>query len=141
MRPSFKLVTVLFLAACSGNAATTKSSTPADAAAAGRSNRDLITREQIDANPGSQDAYEIVSRLRPEFLRERGAMSLSVGAPARALAVVYLDGVRRGGPEVLKTIRSQELQEIRFVSATDATTRWGTDHAGGAIEVKLRHGR
>ena len=138
MRPSFKLVTVLFLAACSGNSAT-KAATPAENASAARPNRDLITREQVDANPGAQDAYEVVQRLRPDFLRERGAMSLQTSG--RALAVVYLDGVRRGGPEVLKTIRAQELQEIRFISATDATTRWGTDHAGGAIDVKLRHGR
>jgi hypothetical protein len=137
MRPSFKLVTLLFLAACSGNTAT-KSATPAENAPAARPNRDLITREQVDANPGAQDAYEVVQRLRPDFLRERGAMSLN---SVRAVAVVYLDGVRRGGPEVLKTIRAQELEEIRFISATDATTRWGTDHAGGAIDVKLRHGR
>jgi hypothetical protein len=49
--------------------------------------------------------------------------------------------VRRGGPEALRQIRIQELEEIRFISATDATTRWGTDHAGGAIEVKLRRGK
>ncbi len=132
MRPSLKLVALVFLAACSGSAPSQQQE-PGGA----RPNRDLITREQIDANP-SQDAFELVQRLRPDFLRERGAMSLTQG---RALAVVYLDGVRRGGPDALKTIRSNEVQEIRFVSATDATTRWGTDHSGGAIEVKLRHGR
>ena len=123
---------LVLVAACSS--ASTKGST----SAAPRGNRDLITRAQID-QMSVQDAYEIVSRMRPEFLREqRGPSSVTRSG---ILPVVYIDGVRRGGPEALRGLRPGEVDEIHFMSATDATTRYGTDHAAGVIEVKSRHGR
>ena len=36
---------------------------------------------------------------------------------------------------VLSLIATMHIKEIRYLSATDATQRWGTDHAGGVIEV------
>jgi hypothetical protein len=136
MRSSLKVLGLLVLAACSSNSAS-KAAEPPETPAASRASREVITRAQIEATP-SQDAYELVQRLRPEFLRERGVSSITRG---RALPVVFMDGVRRGGPEILRTLRSNEIEEIRFISATDATTRWGTDLTAGAIEVKMRHGR
>ena len=137
MRSSFKLLALLALAACSSSSGATKSAESPESPAATRASRDVITRAQIEATP-SQDAFELVQRLRPEFLRERGVSSITRG---RALPVVYMDGVRRGGPEMLRTVRSNEIEEIRFISATDATTRWGSEHTAGAIELKMRHGR
>ena len=133
MRSTIAILGLVLVAACSS--AATKSST---AAAAPRGSRDLISRAQID-QMSVQDAYEIVSRMRPEYLREqRGPSSVNRGA---VLAVVYIDGVRRGGPEALRGLRPGEVEEIRFMTATDATTRYGTDHAAGVIEIKSRHGR
>jgi hypothetical protein len=40
--------------------------------------------------------------------------------------------------EALRVVRITETEQIRFISATDATTRWGTGHMGGVIEVILR---
>ena len=118
------LIVVVLLAACGGAG---RQTTP-------RSNRDVITREQIDQAQTS-DAYILIQRLRPDYLRPRGGPSINRGAP---LAVVYVDGVRRGDPGVLRNIRPDDVQEIRFHSSSDATTRWGTDHAGGVIEVLTR---
>ena len=130
MRAAAALVLALALAACS--------SAPAGSApAAPRSSRDLITREQIEAL-NATDAYEVVQRIRSEYLRGRGSASINRGPD---LAVVYIDGVKRGGPEALKGFRTTEIQEIRFISGTDATTRYGTDHGGGAIELKTRQGK
>ena len=133
-------VGVVLLAACAsggGNAAKSSEGGDARSAAAPRSSRDLITRAQIE-QMSVQDAYEMVQRMRPEYLREqRGANSLSRTAPP-LLAVVYVDGVKRGGPDSLRGMRPAEVEEIRFMSGTDATTRYGTDHGGGAIEVKTR---
>ena len=142
MHSSMKLFALVVLAACSSSTAASKASTPdtpgaTPAANQPRASRDLITRAQIDNTP-AQDAFELVQRIRPEFLRERGQSSISRGP---ALPVVYMDGVRRGGPDILRTIRSNEIEEIRFISATDATTRWGTEHTAGAIDIKMRHGR
>lgn len=102
-------------------------------AEAPRRGRDVITRQQIDGMPVSS-AFEVVQRLRPEFLRDR-----SVNA-ARIYAVVYVDGVRRGLPDTLRSIPAGDVLEIRFVSALDAQQRYGTDHTGGVIEIRMHRG-
>jgi hypothetical protein len=80
-------------------------------------------------------AYEVVERLRPVFLRGRGQTSLT-GDPV--YPIVYVDGMRQGGPEALRRVPSQDVGQIRYITARDATTRWGTGHAAGAIEVTTR---
>jgi hypothetical protein len=97
--------------------------------------REILTAEEIAAaNVGT--AFEAVRQLRPEFLRSRGTMSMR--DPSGEYAVVYVNGMRMGGPEQLNTIRAGDVASIRFVSASDATTRWCTGHAGGAIEVIVK---
>jgi hypothetical protein len=49
-----------------------------------------------------------------------------------------MGGVRMGGLEELHSIRAADVESIRFINARDATTRWGTGHMGGVIEVLLR---
>jgi hypothetical protein len=38
----------------------------------------------------------------------------------------------------LQQIRAIDVQEIRYLSATEATTPYGTGHVGGVIEVTTR---
>lgn len=80
-------------------------------------------------------AYEAVAMLRPAFLRARGATGSRGGG---TYAVVYLDDVRLGGLSELRSIQLAQVREIRYVGPADATTRWGTNHAGGAILVTSR---
>jgi len=81
-------------------------------------------------------AFEVVQQLRPEFLRTRGPASVTSAAPVEA--VVYLDGVRQGGPEALRRIRKQTLREIQYLDSREATTQFGTGHRAGAIMVVTR---
>lgn len=81
-------------------------------------------------------AYEAVSRLRPEWLRRRG--QISIQDPSAGEVVVYLDGVRYGGPRSLGGIRAEIVQQMEYLDASDATTRFGTGHGGGAILVRTR---
>src|SRR5262245_57284165 len=83
MNKSMKLLALFALAACSSSNAAEKASspagpTPAASAPTTRASRELITRAQIEATP-AQDAYDLVQRLRPEYLRERGVSSISRG--------------------------------------------------------------
>jgi len=48
---------------------------------------------------------------------------------------VYVDNVRMGELSALGTIPVEIVQEIRFITGTEATTRWGTGVAGGVIHV------
>lgn len=128
--PLAALALGLALAACGG--ATRQAGETSDAKAAPRHSRTSIGADELVAtNAGT--ALEAVERLRPEFLRPRGSSSLSTGAPD--VPVVFLDGLRAGGFETLRTLRPTEVELIRFVSAADATTRYGTGYPGGIIEV------
>jgi hypothetical protein len=118
------LLTILLAAGCARG---TPLSTPGT--------RNVITAEQI-AETSATDAYEAVQRLRPEFLRGRGPTS--VRDPNPTLPVVFLDNTRLGGLQQLRNIPVQIIETIEYLSASDATTRWGTGYTGGAIEVRTR---
>ncbi len=87
--------------------------------------------------PASVNAYDLVAKLRPEFLRARGPVSASRGrATELPSATVFVDGVESGpAPEALPRIPAGEVVEIRLHRAADATTKYGTRHGGGVIEV------
>lgn len=106
----------------------------AGGAGSGRAS-DLITRVDFE-ELNVQNAYEVVSRLQPRWLRGRGRVSIqstTAGEP-----VVYVDGIRYGSVETLRQVHADALDEIRWVGAADATTRFGTGHPGGAILVTTR---
>jgi hypothetical protein len=80
---------------------------------------------------GQLDALQAVQRLRSRWLQGRaGSASLP--------PVLYVDGSRRGTADDLRFIRADEISTIEFMSANDATTRFGTGHTGGAILVTNR---
>ena len=93
---------------------------------------DLITREQIEESNYST-AMDVVQRLKPRWLRPvRGGGTLT-GPPPEA--VVVLDGVRYGGLGSLSSINALMVDHIEYMSATEATTLYGTGYMGGAIRV------
>ena len=94
---------------------------------------DVITAADMAA-VNLPTAFDVVERLRPHFLRPRGPTTVV----SDTRLVVYQDNLNLGGVEMLRQIRAAELQEIRFLSASDATTRFGTGHPGGAIIVTTR---
>lgn len=128
MRPTASLFIVAFVLACSAAAC-------ASTGGASGGSADLITREQIDQLPPTNTVQEVIRRLRPRWLIARGNTSIQYG---QALPQVYVDGLRMGGPEALDNLQPNDVQELRFISAADATTLYGTDHAGGIIQVTTR---
>lgn len=88
--------------------------------------KEPLTAEEIAAT-NSLTAYEAVERLRPNFLRSRFYKP-----------VVYVDNMRYGGLSSLYYILATDVEEIRFISAVDATTRWGTGHGGGVVLVTTK---
>ena len=81
-------------------------------------------------------AYQIVARLRPEWLRGRGR--LSVRDPTAGAVLVYLNGMRQGGVRALDAIVAETVLEMEYLNGQEATTRFGTGHGGGVILVRLR---
>ena len=107
-----------------------------------KQNQNVITTEEI-AQVTASNAYDLIQHLRPNYLRTRGAVR---GAPASdgtnhlepVDLVVYLNDSRLGGSEQLRQITSSDIREIRYYSSSEATTKWGTGHSAGAIQVLTR---
>ncbi len=101
------------------------------AEAQGRRSRNLITAEEI-AKASAADAYDLIRELRPAWFSSRGVVS---GDAYAGGIVIYLDGIKQNSVDDLKAIAVERIKEARFYSASDATTRFGTGHPSGAIEI------
>jgi hypothetical protein len=130
MRPS-RVVLALLLVIGSACATSGRPAPP-------RREADLITFEEIAAVDAST-LHQVVQRLRPNWMRSRGQVSIQ--NPSAGNPVVYIDDTRMGGIEALHQVIPSEVQEVRHLNASDATNRFGTGHAGGAILIRRRTGR
>jgi hypothetical protein len=96
-----------------------------------RSSSARLTAAELEVD-ASQDLYTVIQRRRPQWLQNRAPST----AQGRQQISVILDGVRQqGSVEVLRSMRAGDVEEVRFLNARDATTRYGTDMTAGAIEV------
>lgn len=95
-----------------------------------RASSSTITNEEI-LEARLPDAYAIVQRLRPNWLRRRG-----VDVPRAAQDVmVYFDTTPRGYAPVLRNIRAANIYEIRYLDPLAAKARYGPGHDHGAIII------
>lgn len=98
----------------------------------------VISGEEVRETSAS-DAFEAVQLLRPMWLRARAAPSLT--DRAGGYPRIYVDNIPlAGGTRELRTVVAGDIREIRYISPADATTRFGTGHAGGVIMVLTRSG-
>ncbi len=93
----------------------------------GGSNR--ITSDELES-VAELDLFSAVGRLRPQWLR--------AGTRGQLPEVVLNGSHQPGGTESLRNIRASEVSELEFMSASDATTRYGTGFTGGAIVVSMK---
>ncbi|MEP6833365.1 MAG: hypothetical protein ABJB74_08220 [Gemmatimonas sp.] len=124
-----------------------------------KASQDLIIQQQLQSRTFS-NAYAAIEALHSNWLRVRnlnpasgsvinpaaGATATSAAAsaaspsappmPRQATGIqVYLDGVRAGGIDVLKTIPVATIYTIRRISGIDAQARFGIGHSDGVIYV------
>ena len=111
----------------------------------GSANSNLITQEELDPL-AAITVYQAVQRLRPAWLRTRSAgvrgeggreqrASVQVAEAGSHTTQVFVDGMPRGDLDILRQLDVRDFREIRYLSASDATTRYGTGYQGGIIEV------
>ena len=122
LRSTLAILALSFLGACATGAP-----------GAERPDPNLITRTEID-EAGPSSAYDLIQKLRPMWLRERGAVSFNDETDV----AVYLDGSRLGGREELRGIHSQNIETLEFLDARRATNRYGSGHVNGAILIQTR---
>jgi outer membrane cobalamin receptor len=101
---------------------------------AARPQPNVITAEEIQ--PAQfRSAFELIRALRPQWLTTTGSSIQNQGA---GQILVYVDGMRMGGTAFLSQIPTTDMRGARWLSATEATIRYGTGHSGGAIEILTR---
>jgi hypothetical protein len=126
------IFTVMSLTACGVSRMSTGPITPLD--------RSAISSIDIDAIRGRVDnGYDVVRLLRPFMLvvRDRSRLQVpTVLGPNDSPGVrVYLDDVSVGGIEMLRNVPKDAIVRVQWLSAIDATTRYGGGHLAGVIAV------
>lgn len=85
----------------------------------------------------TSSAFDAVQRLRPQWLSRPTAPTLQPGSNP---VMVYLDRHPLGPLETLRSLTTEQIEQMEFVSGRDATTRYGTGHPSGVIEITTRRG-
>lgn len=126
---SVRFLSVLVLAAALGcSAATTGSS--------GKGRESNVITEQEIASSHLQTAHDVISKLRPIYLRSRGRTTVNAGTID--YASVFLDGQYFGDIGALRTIQAQQIREIRYFNGPDAATKFGMQFGAGAIAITTK---
>lgn len=96
--------------------------------------RDHIVQEEIQ-NTHASTALELTENLRPHWLRGRGAKSIRFAEVS--YPYVYVNGNRLGGIHTLATLPADNITDMRFLSAGEATILFGMNHPSGAIVIEI----
>jgi hypothetical protein len=147
MRRSPLLLGGLLLAALAcasgggGGAATTAAPADSTGAAAATTprpsgNRNLLTAQELNS-VGSQNLRDVVNALRPRWLQNTSAGSLS--GPNGGVTV-YMSGQLLGGLDALATVQKGSVDRMVYYSITEAQARYGMRVRTPVIEIRLKSG-
>lgn len=95
------------------------------------SNASVITRTEME-QARYASLYEVVQSLRGRWLQTRGPKTL-LGRPGEVQ--VFLDDLRMGGVDALRSLKTDNVVNISFVDPVAAGQRWGGKYAQGTIVV------
>jgi len=106
-----------------------------------KGSRYVITLEEIQGCSGTT-ALEVIQLLRPELL-DKAQRRINIMGSMRDGGVspdvmVYVNGIRYGGKESLETIAAEQIGEIMYLNPSEATGRFGSNHAGGAFLITIK---
>ena len=102
-----------------------------------RKSANLITADEItEAHADVNTAFDVVARLRPNWLAPHGVTSGVNNGAGTEYALVWFDGQRYGDLNSLRNIAAYHVGEIRYYNITEAGARFGIrGGASGVIEV------
>jgi hypothetical protein len=100
------------------------------------SRRALISTAEIEAivGIGGKTAYDVVSQLRPEYVRPLNRRGVGPAVPPLVLTNTALSG----RPESFSAIPASLIEQIRHVTPSEARSWYGGRYEGGMIMVRLR---
>jgi GDP-D-mannose dehydratase len=97
-----------------------------------RGSSNVLTQAQLAAS-NSDNLYDAITKVRPEWLSTRGAASVT--DPTLVSPSVYMNGSMMGRVEFLKEVRILDVTEARYWNAGQASARFGMGHPRGVIEL------
>ena len=100
-----------------------------------RGSSDVLTAAEIEPM-ASRDLLTVIERLRPRWVHQARLVVTTSGPQP---VTVIVDGLRQEGSiEVLRGYAAADVEEVQFLDARDATTRYGLDMMSGALVVTLK---
>ncbi|MFL5462448.1 MAG: TonB-dependent receptor plug domain-containing protein [Gemmatimonadaceae bacterium] len=99
-------------------------------------NSQVITEDEIIASRGT-NAYDVIHKLRANFLTNRGETSFNRGQ-SNPYPTVYLDDQEFGPIAALRTIPAAQISMIRLYRVAEANAKYGTHNLSGVIAITTR---
>ncbi len=99
--------------------------------------QDKITATEI-AEVNVTSAYDLISRLRPNWLRPAG-LTMTGNDVRYQTAAVYVDGLRLGGLDALRTLSTTGVSLMEYLTPTQAATAVRDANTNPATAVIMIH--
>jgi hypothetical protein len=96
----------------------------------------LITEDEIVALRAS-NAYEVIHKLRSNFLTNRGETSLN-RSQSNPYPTVYVDDQEFGPISTLSSIPAAQITMIQLYRVSEANVKYGTHNLSGVISITTR---
>ena len=96
----------------------------------------VITEDEIAASRAN-NAYEVIHKLRANFLTNRGQTGINRSA-ANTYPTVYLDDQEFGPITTLSTIPASQIAMIRLYRVSEANQKYGTHNLTGVISITTK---
>jgi hypothetical protein len=91
-----------------------------------------LTQEQLE-RANSDNLFDAIMKLRPEWLTSRGPTSVT--DPTPTAVDVYMNGSMLGKADYLRQVRLLDVTEVKYWDAGSASARFGMGHPRGVIEI------
>jgi hypothetical protein len=99
-------------------------------------NSQVITEEEIVASRAST-AFEVIHKLRANFLTNRGETSVNRNQ-SNPYPTVYIDDQEFGPISTLSSIPAAQITEIRLYRVSEANAKYGSHNLSGVISITTR---
>jgi hypothetical protein len=98
-------------------------------------NSQVITEDEI-VDSRASNVYEVIHKLRANFLTNRGKTSFN--DTQSPYPTVYVDDQEYGPISTLSTIPASQVAMIRLYRVSEANEKYGTHNLGGVIAITTK---
>jgi hypothetical protein len=95
----------------------------------------VITEDEI-VDSRASNAYEVIHKLRANFLTNRGKTSFN--GTQSPYPTVYVDNQEFGPISTLSSIPASQVAMIRLYRVSEANAKFGTHNLGGVISITTK---